>query len=154
MNVLNELNTIFQGKKTYESRDTEELLDLCLQRQNEQIMAQEILAIALGLCTFKDKFAGRCVRIWTDNAGSECVLKCGGARASDHNLWVHSIWLMAARNGHGIWIERAPTKLNISDLPSRESHELLQQLGAVWLKPVLDKALWRPAAWQNAALSM
>ena len=48
------------------------LLALAQQRQDEQIMAQEILAIALGLCTFNDQLRGKCVRIWTDNVGAEC----------------------------------------------------------------------------------
>lgn len=43
----------------------------------------------------------------------------GAAKSFDHGCVVHSIWLMLARIGCGAWIERVPTKDNISDLPSR-----------------------------------
>ena len=69
-------------------------------------MGQELLAIAVGLCTFLPKLKGRCVRVWTDNKGGECCLRSGAARAGDHNLLVHALWLLAAKEDFGLWVER------------------------------------------------
>ena len=41
------------------------------ERRDEQIMAQELLAITVALFSFMDRIRGRRVRVWTDNAGGE-----------------------------------------------------------------------------------
>ena len=41
------------------------------QRQDNQIMGLELLAISLGFCTFSDKLKGRRVVVHSDNTGSE-----------------------------------------------------------------------------------
>ena len=51
-------------------------------------------------------------------------------QAADHNLLTHAFWLAARRYQWQIWLERVESKLNLSDLPSRESYELLAKLGA------------------------
>jgi hypothetical protein len=84
------------------------MLDLFDRRNDAQIMGQELLAIALGLCTFASRLKHRCVRVWTDNKGGECCLRSGSARAGDHGLLVHALWLMAAKGDFGLWIERVP----------------------------------------------
>ena len=38
-----------------------------------------------------------------------------------------------------MWIERVSSENNISDLPSREKYELLEELGAVWRAPVVTE---------------
>ncbi len=45
----------------------------------------------------------------------------------------------ALLNKMHIWIERVPSEENISDLPSRESHQLLRALGAQWKEPMVAK---------------
>ena len=67
----------------------ETVLDTFVNRNDDQIMGKELLAIAVGLSTFAQQLAGRSVRVWTDNVGCEGALKCGAARSSDHNLLVH-----------------------------------------------------------------
>jgi hypothetical protein len=131
-----------------------ELLSLFKQREDSQIMGQELLAIALGLSTFVDRLRGRCVRVWCDNKGGECCLRAGAAKSGDHNLLVHAMWLLAAREGFGLWVERVPTKENIADLPSRESYKLLQALGAVWRTPFFAPAFERPAAWETVSVKV
>jgi hypothetical protein len=85
-------------------------------------------------------------------SGGECALRSGAAKARDHNLMVHAVWLMAARGGYGLWVERVPTKENLADLPSREEYALLQQMGSVKATPQLDKAFWQPDKWETVAL--
>ena len=131
----------------------QELMDRLPIRKDKQIMALEILAIALGLSTFHGEVAGAVLRIWTDNVGCELSIKRGSSKREDHNLMVHAIWLMCARKDMTIWLERVPTDDNISDCPSRQDYRLLQQLGAVWAEPKMEKAFLEPDDWRNVALT-
>ena len=123
-----------------------------LERSDCQIMALELLAVAVALCTFSQHLTGRNVRIWTDNVGSEGALRAGAAKAGEHNLIVHGIWLLALRRKMDLWIERVPTDDNVSDLPSRESYGLMEALSAVWVAPRLDSSFREPTKWESVAL--
>ena len=48
-----------------------------------------------------------------------------------------SVRLQGLLNRCHIWIERVPNEENLSDLPSRERHELLSELGATWRRPAI-----------------
>ena len=52
----------------------------------------------------------------------------------------------------GLWIERVLTDDNVSDLPSRESYALMNEMKAVWVAPKLDKAFHTPSTWESVAL--
>ena len=83
------------------------------------------------------------------------TVKRGSSRAWDQSLLIHEIWTLVrvavactrhrgpSRNAQAwlykmhIWIERVPSDDNISDLPSRESYELMRELGAKWRAPVM-----------------
>jgi hypothetical protein len=128
------------------------VIDTFVKRSDSQIMALELLAVAVGLSTFGEMLCGYNVRVWTDNVSGKGALRSGAARSPDHNLLVHGVWLLALRRRFGIWIERVPTDDNISDLPSRESYALLRQMGAQWVQPVLDHAFVRPCEWESVAI--
>jgi hypothetical protein len=83
-----------------------ELLALFETRKDAQIMGQELLGIALGISTFLPKLRNKCVRVWCDNKSGECCVRSGSARAGDHNLLVHALWLLSAKENFGLWIER------------------------------------------------
>ena len=134
----------------WEPHDT--VLNFFRKRGDNQIMSLELLALALGLSTFSRECSNKRVRVFSDNAGAEHSARRGSAREWDHCAVVHSLWHKAAQLGMNTFIERVPTKDNISDLPSREQYELLDKLGASWRKPWLDDMFWRPDAW--AALSL
>ena len=119
------------------------------ERGDQQIMALELFAIVLGVCTFRSLLQGRRVRIWCDNAGGEHALRTGAARSTDHNLIVHGLWLHARRSGYDIWIERVASQENIADLPSRGSFEVMKGLGAQEMDPHIDPAFLRPTEWHN-----
>ena len=108
-----------------------------LLRKDNQIMALELLPIALGLSTFATQLAHRSVHVFSDNTGSEWCAKRGTARAWDHARIVHMIWKLLAMERVDAWFDRVPTSDNIADLPSRESYGLVEQLGGQWTKPVL-----------------
>ena len=48
-----------------------EVLAQFRRRGDQQIMGPELLAICLGLCSFKDELAGRKIVVHSDNTGSE-----------------------------------------------------------------------------------
>ena len=109
-------------------------------RSDSQIMALELLAIALGLATFGERLANRRVVIWSDNVGAEAAVRSGRASAWDHSRIIHSLWYLIARIGCGAWFDRVPSEENVADLPSREKYELLRLLEANFVTPQLSAA--------------
>ena len=75
--------------------------------------------------------------LYSDNTGAELSVVKGSAKAWDHNQMVHSIWTQVFEQKIRLWVERVPSKLNISDGTSRFRYELLSELGAQWREPVL-----------------
>ena len=115
-------------------------------------MGLEILAIALGICTFAHECARRQIHVYSDNTGSEAAADKGKAASWDHSTLVHSIWLKAAQLHSQLWVSRVPTDENIADLPSREKYQLLWAMGAKHRKPHLDRRFWYPEAWESVSL--
>jgi hypothetical protein len=144
---------ICDGRISYTDWEPDaDLLGFFRARKDNQIMALELLALALGLSTFGAQCRERRVRLFSDNVGAERCTKKGSAREWDHTALIHSIWLKAARLQAQLWVERVPTAENIADLPSRESYSLLQRLGAVFVEPMLDPVFRRPDAWEALSL--
>ena len=94
-------------------------------------MSLELLSIALGVSTWADLLEGRDLVIWSDNSGAEAATRSGSTKQFDHNCIIHCIWLVAAKFGLSLFVERVPSELNIADLPSREEHDTLRAMGAV-----------------------
>jgi len=69
-------------------------------------------------------------------AGAEHATARGSARAFDHNQIIHEVWSLCFARRVDLWIERVPSKYNISDSPSRGEHEILGDLGATWVVPI------------------
>ena len=118
----------------------QELLEDLAPRRDSQIMALELLAIALGLATFSELLADRRVVIWSDNVGAEGAVRSGRASAWDHSRIIHAMWFLIARTRCSPWFARVPSAENIADLPSREEYELLRVLGANFVTPRLRAA--------------
>lgn len=72
--------------------------------------------------------------------GIELVFRfvAGSTRCFDQNCIVHSIWKKLVLLGANAWIDRVPTKDNISDDPSREGYELHELLGAKKVEAAWD----------------
>ena len=141
------------GKIWYTNQAPCQRVKAMLQKRNDQqIMALELFAIVLGVCTFAHLLQGRRVRIWCDNAGGENALRTGSARSMDHNMIVHGLWLHARRSDYALWVERVASEENIADLPSRGAFEVLESLGAERLPPYIDSAFLRPSDWQGVTM--
>jgi hypothetical protein len=107
---------------------SKEMVDSLCARNDNQIMAWELLSIALGVSTFGHLLRDRRVRIWSDNVGAKNGFRAGAAHATDHNLIIHALWLHAMKNCYGVWIARVASAENLADLPSRESYRVLEEL--------------------------
>jgi len=119
------------------------------QRGDAQIMSLELLAIAFGLSTFSDALEGRRVRLWSDNVGAEAATRKGASKEWDYSCLINSLWLQAAQLRVSLRVDRVPSKLNVSDLPSREQYWLLREIGASFVQPRLSEAFWKPDAWAS-----
>ena len=75
----------------------ERLMQFFKKRKDNQIQSLELLALALGLCTFTRQCKGRKVQLYSDNTGAEHSTKKGSAKEWDHSAIVHSIWMKAAK---------------------------------------------------------
>ena len=119
---------------------------------DKSIMELELLSIVLGVSTFTDKLRNKNVRVWSDNTGSECVLRKGSSKKATSNLAVHGLWLFTALGNIGMWIDRVPTKANIADLPSREEYDFLENtLRASWWPPRIAAPFYEPEQWRSMA---
>ena len=118
---------------------SKQVLDEFQKRADAQIMGLEVLAIAVGLATFAEELRGRKVIVWSDNKGAEAACRKGSAKSWDHAVMIHDIWSLALKNDTAIWIERVASDDNLSDLPSRESYELLHALRGRWRAPKLPE---------------
>jgi hypothetical protein len=49
----------------------------------------------------------------------------GATRNFDQNCLIHAIWKRLVQLNTNIWVQRVPTKDNLSDLPSRHSAHVL-----------------------------
>ena len=125
------------------------LLDYFIDRSDNQICSLELCAIALGLSTFGHFCTGRKVHVWSDNSGSENAVRRGSAKVWDHNEVVHAIWAKAAMLQCHMRVDRVPTEVNIADLPSRHSYNLLREMQAEFVPPVLDEFFWNEQAWNT-----
>ena len=110
-------------------------------------MDLELLAITLGLCTFREQIAGRNVIVHCDNSGAEVAFRKGNARSFDHAQLVHQQWLLVVRERLRVYVKRVATMDNIVDLPSRGDHKLMHLLKACEMPPVMEESFLDSASW-------
>ena len=70
------------GKWSYtDSKPSEALMNRLNDRCDNQIMALETMAIALGLSTFEEELEQRSVIVYSDNKGAEAATRKGTAKS-------------------------------------------------------------------------
>ncbi len=52
---------------------------------------------------------------------------------------VHEVWTLVFKHRIHLWVERVPSKYNISDSPSRSEYQIKHDIHAQWRWPVLDE---------------
>jgi hypothetical protein len=142
-----------EGSYYTECEPDDVLLSQFHERADAQIMGLEMLAIALALCSFADKIAGKHIMLFSDNVGSEVAARSGKAKQFDHACLAHSIWTKLLEIDASIYVDRVATDLNIADLPSRRDFYLLKAMRCVQLEPRLDSRFRTPKAWGSLSIS-
>ena len=119
--------------------------DCFLERSDDQIGMQELLAIPLAFETFESLVKGTLCTIFVDNNGVLGNLIKGSSIAADLNQAIGSLWLDIARLQIGLHAVRVESKANIADGPTRGFLSLLGELGASFVPPKLPswcRQLW------------
>ena len=96
----------------------------------------------------------------------------GATKNFDQNCLIHAIWKKLVQLDTGVWIQRVPTKDNISDLPSRwppfesascgaacvaciahrEEYQLMRRIKAERVDPMLDLAFLEAQTWESLSV--
>ena len=121
-----------------------------LPRNDDQIGMQELLAIPLAFESFRDLMDDALWLLAVDNQGVLHALVSGRSAAADVNSAVGRIWLDMAKHRVALHVVRVESAANIADGPTRESTELLEELGAIWVPPRLPQwvtSLWDSPQW-------
>ena len=145
---------LFADGRSYfcDMEPSQQILQSFERRSDNQIMALEMLSIALGISSFSDILKGRRIVIWSDNTGAQAATSTGRAKSFDHACIAHCIWAELAKLHVQAHVERVPTDSNIADLPSRQEYELLHKIGAKEMEPKLSPVFLRPDAWESLSI--
>ena len=96
----------------------------------------------------------------------------GATKNFDQNCLIHAIWKKLVELDTSIWIQRVPTKDNISDLPSRwprfrlaclwgvrvlciarrEEYQLMRHIKAERVDPMLDRSFMEAQTWESLSV--
>ena len=90
-----------------------------LSRRKTQIFAYEVIAVWAAVQRFSPQLSGKHVVFFIDNKSALHSLVKGSSRASDVHLLVRRIWDLLRQHGIKPTFKWVPSKLNLSDLPSR-----------------------------------
>ena len=82
----------------------------------------ELLAALLGLCLVIRYTENTPVILFVDNQDAQAALISGSGESDLSTQICAAFWELAASDGVNIWVEYAPSKLNIADAPSRARH--------------------------------
>jgi len=95
---------------------------------------------------------GRKLHVFSDSKGAEASTRKGASRQFDHACIVHCLWSKAAQLGIEMVIDRAPSKDNLADLPSREEYSLMHKIGAQNVEARMHPDFCSPTAWEALKL--
>ncbi|CAE8601583.1 unnamed protein product, partial [Polarella glacialis] len=84
-----------------------------------QIFAFETLAVLISLMIWGLRFQGRRIIFFIDNSSALGVLRKGSSKSQDVHSLITEFWDIAARRHISVFLRWVPSKLNLSDRPSR-----------------------------------
>ena len=125
-----------------------EILKLLLDRGDHQIGFQELLGIILVWGTFEHLLQGALWLAFVDNDGVLHALTKGGGGGPESFACIGKLWLELAYGQIDLHCGRVESAANIADGPTREQFDLLGQLKATWVPPILPP--WVQQMWSYA----
>ena len=109
-------------------------------QQRKSYMGQlEILAAFFGLSTWSKRLAGRKLLLFVDNDSAGANLVRGYSPLLDSGALAGAFWLLASSMRVAVYIDRAESKSNPSDGPSRLDFSLMRSWRADWTEPDLGQ---------------
>ena len=116
-----------------------------LERRDQQIGFQEMLAMVLGIATFTDLLRGTLLLNFCDNDGVRVSTQKGGGASPEVSHLVSHVWRTCASEQIALYVARVESHANLADAPSRGHFEDLRTLGATYVKAVLPP--WAQDLW-------
>ena len=96
--------------------------------QRQAVFQLELCAVLLFLELFGPEVRGGSLRLFVDNEDARCYIISGYTANARGARIVAQIWVEAARWDISLWIERAPSKENPADHPSRDRWTMAERL--------------------------
>ena len=121
---------------------------LLLDRGDNQIGFQELLGLLLAWGTFHHMLKGALWIAFVDNDGVLHAVTRGGGGGPESFACIGKFWLELASSQTDLHCARVESAANIADGPTREQCELVGQLKAKWVPPILPP--WVRNMWHGA----
>jgi len=100
-------------------------------RGDKYIAILEMLAICVGLWTWRQELEGAAITVFCDNQVALHSFIRGSSASKELNQLVGCMWLEAARHRWGLHLLRVESEANPADGPSRQDYELMKTMGAI-----------------------
>ena len=95
---------------------TPEMVDLF--RHTSTISGLELLAVTMAIYQLRFRLLGRSVIVFVDNNAVTGSIVKGQTPGQPAHSFISGMWAIAASLSISLWFERAPSALNIADLPT------------------------------------
>ena len=115
-----------------------------LDRSDHQIAYQEFAAVALAFASWNLKDTMVVVHI-DNNTVLHSILKGSAKINQELNIAIGKMWLDCAKNNMALHFLRVESKANVADDPSRGRFDILVDLGAKRVEPILPE--WFGQVW-------
>ena len=128
------------------------LLNLFLVRGDNDIMAEELLAVVLAMTTFDEYIDGQFWTIFCDNQAVLNIFLNGAAAAAagDLNGVTGKLWMEIVVRRISVNMVRVESKANVADGPTRDRFQLLEAYGSKFVQPRFPA--WIQDFWQPWSL--
>ncbi len=137
-------------------RTPQAVWDQLLERGDNQIGLQELLAAVLAIWTFHELITDSLTIHYIDNAGVVHGMLKGRLSSADGNLIVSRVWLALARWNVAWAGFQVESDANCADLPTRDDLSMIEEQDAVYVSPVLPSwlaDLWQVPEWDAFTVS-
>ena len=83
------------------------------------IFGLELIAVTMAIYQLRFKLLGKSAVVFVDNNAVLGAIAKGQTAGNPAHGFISSMWMIAATLSMSLWFERAPTGVNIADLPTR-----------------------------------
>ena len=107
---------------------TPTLSEISIFEDTNLIYALELFTVVSAVFGFRDFLRNKNIVVFIDNDAADLALIKASSKAKAVHSLIHSFWELASTVPFSVWFERAPSKSNLADRPSRGKDPLLPVL--------------------------